>query len=135
MVSVSLQPQTGFTVAEIIVVVAVFTTMMISLASFSSILQGVQRNGRYLDIATNAAKDEIETLRNSNYALLTPGQTIDITSSLPNTLPAGSTGSAAISDPALANLKRVDVTISYPSGTYPHTVKLSALIGASGLTQ
>jgi prepilin-type N-terminal cleavage/methylation domain-containing protein len=125
----------GFTLVESIVVITVFAMTVAAMGSFSGILQASQRNARYLDIATNAAKDEIENLRNSNYALLNTGQTVDFTSSLPAGLPNGTTGTAAISDPSLPNLKRADVTVTYTIGSTPHTVQLSALIGASGLTQ
>jgi len=127
--------QEGFTVVEMAVVVTIFGIMVISLGTFFSVLETSQRSARYLDIATHAAKDEIEQLRNSNYALLMPGTTIDFTSSLPSGLPAGSTGSAVISDPSLTNLKRVDVTVSYAIGSTPKTVKLTSFIGASGLAQ
>lgn len=127
--------QAGFTIIEIVVVIAVFSITILSMGSMFSSLQGAQRDVQYLDIATNAAKNEIEQLRNSNFSLLTAGQTIDITSSLPSGLPPNTTGSVAISDPSLLNLKRADVTIMYSVGTYPHTVKVSSLIGASGLTQ
>lgn len=127
--------QGGFTVVEIAVVVTIFGMMVISLGTFFSVLETSQRSARYLDIATHAAKDEIEQLRNSNYTLLLPGTTIDFSSSLPSGLPAGSTGSAVISDPSLTNLKRVDVTVAYTIGSTPKTVKLTSFIGASGLAQ
>lgn len=135
MAAASYQNQTGFTVVEIVVVIVIFSMAIVTLGTFIGTVQSAQRNGQYLDIATNAAKDQIEQLRNSNYSLLIPGQTINITSSLPSTLPANKTGTALISDPALPNLKRIDVTINYTIGTNPRVVKLSALIGESGLTQ
>lgn len=120
---------------EIVVVIVMFSMAIFTMGTFIGTLQATQRNGQYLDIATNAAKDQVEQLRNSNYSLLIPGQVIDFTSSLPNTLPAGKTGTAVISDPSLANLKRVDITINYTVGSDPRTVKLSALLGESGLTK
>jgi type II secretory pathway pseudopilin PulG len=135
MANVSNQHETGFTMVEIVVVIVMFSMGIFTMGLFIGTVQGTQRNGQYLDIATNAAKDEVEQLRNSNYALLVAGQTIDFTSSLPNTLPAGKTGTAIISDPSLSNLKRVDITINYTVGSDARTVKLSALLGESGLTK
>ena len=127
--------QTGFTITEVLVVVSVFGITMVAMGMMFSSLQGAQRSARYLDIATNAAKDQIELLRNSNYTLLQPGTpAIDFSTSLPNELP-GKTGHAVITDPLLPNLKRVDVTITYKIGNDTRTVKMTSFIGASGLAQ
>lgn len=129
------QHQSGFTIIETMVVIAVFGMAIAAMASFFATLQTTQRNAQYLESATNAAKDEIELLRNSNYTLLAPNTTINFTNNLPNDLPQNKQGFAAISDPGLPNLKRVDVTITYTVGSNNRTVKMTSLIGASGLAQ
>lgn len=96
--------------------------------------QGVQHQSQYTDSATRAAQREIETLRNDNYASLTPGQNIDFSGDLPSTLPAGSTGTVEVSQPA-SDLRRVDVTVTYSADGRQHDVKLSSLIGVIGITQ
>lgn len=126
--------QAGFTIVEIIVVILIMGIALSSMAVFFSTLESTQRRSRYLDSATNAAKDQIEVLRNSNYALLAVPSTLSFTSSLPPDLPSGATGTVQLSDPALTGLKRADVTINYSIGSQPQTVTLSALIGASGVS-
>lgn len=96
--------------------------------------QGLQNQTMYTDYATRAAQREIETLRNDNYASLTPGQNIDFSSQLPSDLPKNSTGTVVVSQPE-ADLRRVDVTVSYNSGGHQHDVTLSSLIGVIGITQ
>lgn len=105
-----------------------------SMALFFSTLDSTQRRSRYLDVATHAAKDQIEVLRNSNYALLAVPSTLSFSSSLPSDLPAGATGTVQLSDPSLTGLKRADVTVSYMIGSQTQSVTLSALIGASGVS-
>jgi type II secretory pathway pseudopilin PulG len=96
--------------------------------------QGIQHQTQYTDAATRAAQREIETLRNDNYASLTPGQDIDFSADLPDALPDGSTGTVEVSQPA-SDLRRVDVTVSYQAGGRQNDVRLSSLIGVIGITQ
>lgn len=125
--------QAGFTIVELLVTIAIIGITTASLSSLFISIRNVQRQTLYVDTATRAAQREIETLRNDNYASLTPGQTINFTSQLPGSLP-NATGTAQVSQPA-ADLRRVDVTVSYRDGSSQRSVQLSSLIGVIGITQ
>lgn len=127
------QQPTGFTIVELLVTIAIVGITTASLSSIFISTRNIQQQTSYLDLATRAAQREIETLRNDNYASLTPGQTIDFTNQLPSGL-LKATGAAQISQPA-ADLRRVDVTVSYASGGEQRSVVLSSLIGVIGITQ
>lgn len=127
------QKQAGFTIVELLVTIAIVGITTASLSSLFISIQNVQKQTTYVDTATRAAQREIETLRNDNYASLTPGQTIDFTSQLPAVLPKAS-GNVQISQPA-TDLRRVDVTVSYTANGSQHNVMLSSLIGVIGITQ
>jgi hypothetical protein len=103
------------------------------LSSLFISIRNVQQQTSYVDAATRAAQREIETLRNDNYAALTPGQTINFTSQLPASLPHAS-GTVQVSQPT-TDLRRVDVTVSYTGNGSPRSVVLSSLIGVIGITQ
>jgi prepilin-type N-terminal cleavage/methylation domain-containing protein len=124
----------GFTIVELLVVIAVIGITAGSLTSLFISIRNIQQQTVYADTATRAAQREIESLRNDDYALLTPGQTIDFTSQLPGNLPPGSSGSVQVSQPA-ADLRRVDVTVTYKSGGKQRSTTLSSLIGVIGITQ
>ncbi len=124
----------GFTLVELLVTIAVIGITTASLTSLFISIRNIQAQTTYADLATRAAAREIESLRNDNYASLTPGQSIDFTSQLPSGLPRGSTGSVQVSQPA-PDLRRVDVTITYNSNGKQRNVKLSSLIGVIGITQ
>lgn len=126
----------GFTLIEAVVTMVVFAVAAISITTLISGLQTADRYTRYVDTARAEAKDKIEFLRNSNYSLLTDGQEIDFSDELPSSLPGPRRGTVAVSTPTgLEDLKRLDVTVSYTVGNLERQVKLSALVGASGLTQ
>jgi hypothetical protein len=95
-------------------------------------MQETEVRSQHFDIAVRAARTEIEELRNNGYTSLTPGGTINFTSSLPTSLPTNRTGSVAISQP-LTDLRRVDVTVTYSDYGIPQTVELSSDIGIVGL--
>jgi len=126
--------QAGFTVVELLTTIILVGMTTGWLSSLFISIQNIQHQTIYADMATRAAQREIETLRNDNYASLTPGQTINFTSQLPSRLPSGSTGTVQVSQPA-TDLRRVDVTVSYKADGKQRSVTLSSLIGVIGITQ
>ncbi len=125
--------QAGFTIVELLVTIAIVGITTASLSSLFISIRNVQQQTLHVDAATRAAQREIETLRNDNYASLTPGQVINFTGQLPSSLP-NANGTVQVSQPA-ADLRRVDVTVSYQSGGSQRSVQLSSLIGVIGITQ
>ena len=101
---------------------------------FSAGLQQTQVQTNYLESATRAAQRQIESLRNSNFNNLTPGEDIDFSANLPDTLPSNSTGNVVVSEPS-PGLRRVDVTVSYQYSGQVRDVELSSLIGVIGIVQ
>lgn len=128
-----MKTESGFTLVEIIVTIAVLGVTTASISSVFVGVQNVQRQNSYLDAANRAAARQIESLRNDSYSSLAAGSTIDFTDKLPSLLPDGS-GTAVISSPTV-NLRRVDATVSYTSQGETRTVTQSSLIGEIGITQ
>lgn len=129
-----MKDNSGFTLVELVATIAVLGIVSLGIANMFYSIQFVQKESNYLDRATRAAQSEVELLRNNSYNSLTAGQTIDFSSSLPSSLPNGSTGTVNVSEPS-PGLKRVDVTVSYYDGGKQQSVKLSSLIGVIGLSQ
>ncbi|RYF29091.1 MAG: type II secretion system protein [Chloroflexi bacterium] len=126
----------GFTIVELVVVIAMFGMAAATLTSLFSYMQYSQREVQYLSTATRAARSQIEILRNGQYASLDPATPIIFTSSLPASLPSGSTGRVDVTMPAgMSGLKKADVTVSWPVGSMTKSTTLTTLIGASGLTE
>lgn len=126
--------RSGFTIAEIIVTILVAGIIVAALSALFVGISRSQTQANYKESATRAAQRQIESLRNSNYGTLTTGVNIDFTDELSPKLPQGSTGTVVVSD-AADDLKRVDVTVTYPDGDQTHKVVLSSLIGVIGITQ
>lgn len=122
----------GFTLVEMLITIVVLGIAISSIAALYYNMQGVQVRSRHLDLATRAAQTEIEVLRNNSYNSLTPDSSIDFTSSLPSSLPSNKKGTVYVSQPQ-ADLRQLDVTITYTDGTVPQTVKLSSTIGVIGI--
>ncbi len=129
-----MRDERGFTLAEIMITLVVISAIMVGLSTLFISIQRVQAQAGYVELANRAAGRQIETLRNSNYNSLTPGQTINFTSQLPDSLPVGATGSVTVSEP-VSGLRRVDATVSYSYGGSPRNITLSSLIGVIGITQ
>jgi prepilin-type N-terminal cleavage/methylation domain-containing protein len=128
-----MKTESGFTLVEVIVTIAVLGITTASISSVFVGIQNVQRQNSYLDSANRAAARQIESLRNDSYSTLVAGSTIDFTDQLPAVLPSA-TGTALISSPS-TDLRRVDATVTYESQGRIRTVTQSSMIGEIGITQ
>lgn len=126
--------QTGFTLVELLVAMAVMGIASLGIASLFYTVQYTQRQSMYQDVATRAAQRQIEALRNSSYNNLPNGQTISFTNDLPEILPGNKSGTVAVSEPT-AGLKRVNVNVTYYDHGRKREVNLSSLIGVIGISK
>jgi prepilin-type N-terminal cleavage/methylation domain-containing protein len=124
----------GFTLVELMVTIVVLGIVITSLGGLYYINQILQTQSQHYDLATRAARTEIEDLRNDGYSALTPGDNINFTSSLPSALPANKTGIVDVSSPD-PGLIRVDVNVSYTDFGISKTVTLSSDIGIVGIDE
>lgn len=124
----------GFTLIEVLVVIFIFGVVSASLSQMFISVQSLQQQTVNVQLATQADQTEIESLRNSNYNSLTPGQSINFSSQLSSQLPPGSSGIAQISQP-MPDLRRVDASVTYNFGGTTRTITVSSLIGVIGITQ
>ncbi|MGH7237885.1 MAG: type IV pilus modification PilV family protein [Candidatus Saccharimonadales bacterium] len=124
--------QSGFTLVELMVTIIVLGIAIVGISGLYYGMQVAEVQSQHLDLATRAARTEIEDLRNNGYGTLTPGTNIDFTASLPTALPRDKNGSVAVSQP-LADLRRVDVSVTYSDYGKPQTVELSSDIGVIGI--
>lgn len=129
-----MQRQLGFTIPELLVTIVFMGFAFIGITELYLSIQDIQEQTAYVQIASHAAQTEIESLRNSNYNSLTPGQNINFTSSIPSGLPGPVSGTAVVSAP-MSGLVRVDATVSYTEHGNLHHVELSSLIGIIGISQ
>lgn len=126
--------QDGLTLVELLVAVIVLGIAITGIAGLYYTMQVMQTRSQHLDIATRAARTEIEVLRNNSYGSLTPDSTVDFTSSLPTSLPHDRQGTVAISQPT-DGLRRVVVTVTYTDFGKSQKVILSSDIGIIGIGQ
>ncbi|MDQ3123952.1 MAG: prepilin-type N-terminal cleavage/methylation domain-containing protein [bacterium] len=126
--------QSGFTLVELIVAIAVTGMVIIGITNLYLMVQSTQRKTYNLELATRAGEKQIESLRNSQYNALVPGENIDFSADLPADLPMPNSGIVTVSEP-ISGLRRVDIDITYKNGTNDKTVRLSSMIGIIGIAQ
>jgi len=105
-----------------------------SLAGMYYITQTSEIRSLHYNIAVLADRTEIESLRNNGYDSLTPGSTINFTSSLPSILPSNKSGVVTISEP-VAGLRQVVAKITYTEFNQTTTIMLTSDIGIIGIGQ
>ncbi len=127
--------QSGFTLVELIVAIAVTGLVLGGIVNLYIGIQTMQRRTYHTELATRAGERQVESLRNAQYINLEPGVDIDFSDDLPADLPSPKTGTVVVSEPS-EGLRRVDVTITYRDGSSgSRTVKQSSLIGVIGIAQ
>ena len=129
-----LRKQEGFTIVELLVTIIVLAIVGISLSSLFLTIHQTQLRTGYAESANRAGVRQIESLRNTHYNSLTPGETINFTDELPESLPRDRSATAEISE-SMPGIRRVDITITYSFSDNQQTIKMSSLIGVIGITQ
>lgn len=124
----------GFTLVELLVTLVIMGIVATSFAGLYYLMQIAQIRSQHLDLAIQAARTEIESLRNEGYDSLTPGQNINFTSTLPSSLPPNRNGVVTVTEP-VSGLRRVDVNVTYTDFGKPVDVELSSDIGIIGIGQ
>lgn len=131
---IHLQSQKGYSVIEVLMAIVIAGILFSAVIALYSSVLIVQDRTQKLEIATRAAHQQIESLRNLQYNALEEGEDIDFSDDLPRELSIESTGIVEVSD-AEQGLKRVDVTVTYPFRDSSNSVTVSSLIGVIGITQ
>jgi prepilin-type N-terminal cleavage/methylation domain-containing protein len=120
----------GFTMVEMLVTAAVGTIAIITVVNLFTVISASQRNVWYEDVATRAARSEIENARAKGVASLVVGTTV-ISDRLPSTMPAGTEGTLTVGAVYAGQARLVTVTITWQGGK--KKVVLSGTVGQQGL--
>lgn len=129
-----LQKQQGFTIIESLTGIVVIGVIVLGVATIFWTGQAHLQRSEAYDAAVREANRKIESMRNNTYSALAAGEIDDFSDELPSSLPSGSTGTVAISEPE-SGLKRVDVTIEYTVNGQQEEVKMSSMIGILGIAR
>ncbi|MCA9347908.1 prepilin-type N-terminal cleavage/methylation domain-containing protein [Candidatus Saccharibacteria bacterium] len=130
----SKQHQSGFTFVELIVTMAMFSVMITGIIKLYVVIGATQQKSSHIETANRAGEAKIESLRNLQYSNLDTDNPIDFTSELPDSLPQPKSGIIQVSEPE-PGLKRVDLTITYGTGSKAQTINQSSYIGILGIAQ
>jgi prepilin-type N-terminal cleavage/methylation domain-containing protein len=123
----------GFTLVEILVVIAVAAVVIVSLNSVVTGYMHVAQRGRNLSLANAYIEAKVEALRNTGYNGLNLG-TSSLTSELPAQLPPSRSASMVVASPS-GGLKQVDITVSYNDQGQSNTYAYTTYVGELGVGQ
>lgn len=127
-----LASQSGFTMIEVVVTTILIGFMFIALSESIAGVQTLNRQARNYLSANEYAQHRMEYYRNAGYNAIPASE--DFTSSLPGELGTPRSGLMTFTDlsPAIASLKKLDITISYKDGAI-RTIQLSTLVAQRGI--
>ncbi len=123
----------GFTLVEILVVIAVAAVVIVSLNSVVTGYMHVAQRGRNFSLANAYVEAKAEALRNNGYNSLNLG-TSSLTSELPAQLPPSRAASMVVTSPS-GGLKQVDITVSYKDQGQTNSYAYTTYIGELGVGQ
>jgi prepilin-type N-terminal cleavage/methylation domain-containing protein len=122
--------ESGFTMVELLVTIFVGAIVVGTIVNLFSAIGTSQLNVWYMDVATRAARSAIENARTKGVNSLALGD-IDITSTLPTTLPTDAKGTMNVGSVFAGQARFVTVTITWRGGL--KKVILSGVVGRQGL--
>jgi prepilin-type N-terminal cleavage/methylation domain-containing protein len=131
--SLKVNSNTGFTIVEVLVAIAVGGIMVSSLNQVVDGYLHLSQRGRYLSLANAYAEAKTEALRNAGYNSLGVGST-NIKSELPTKLPPSRNATLTVTDQA-TGLKKVVIVVSYNDQGQPNTFTYTTYMGELGVGQ
>ena len=125
----------GISLIELIVAATTVAVASISLLALFISIRTANNFARNETLASLAATDEVEELRNQSFYTIPIGNdAVDFSGSLPSELPSPKTGIVDVSS-VNAQLKKIDIEITYRQDSDTRTFNYSTYIGLPGLTQ
>jgi prepilin-type N-terminal cleavage/methylation domain-containing protein len=125
--------ETGFTIVELLVCIAVAAIIMASLSQVVTSYVHLAQRGKYLNLANSYAEAKVESLRNAGYNGISTGTT-NISSELPSQLPPSRTASMTVNSPS-GGIKEVDISVSYKDQGQNNTLSYTTYVGELGVGQ
>lgn len=127
-----LKRESGFTLVELALTAAVVGLAVLAIGTAFTTIQQANRDARTQIIATQAAQQEMEIVRNTPYSALAVGTT-DLSSNLSAypLLPGPKSMQLAITQSA-ADLLQAEVTVSYQWHGGSRDLKLTTLVANNG---
>jgi prepilin-type N-terminal cleavage/methylation domain-containing protein len=125
--------QTGFTLVELLVAIAVGAVVTLSLTQVVTGYIHLSQRGRYLNMTNAYAEAKIEALRNQGYNGVPLGAS-SLAAELPSQLPVGKSGTMDVTQ-ASPGLKQVDLSITYKDQGQNNTYTYRTYLGELGVGQ
>ena len=125
--------ESGFTIIELLLAIAVSATLIIGIIALNTTLSNINKRSRMQLLASFAAEAKIEELRSSGYNSVAVGTTT-FSSSLVSELGPQKTGTYTVSQPA-TGYRKISVTISYKVNGQTKTQTQETFIGETGVGQ
>ncbi len=125
--------QTGFTITEVIVAIALFVVILPTIVGMIISMGFVNKKSKDYAIVNGFAEEKMESLRSIGYTALTNGTT-DFTGELPGTLSPPRSGTYLVSTQS-ANVKKIVLTLTYTVQGQLQTFNYTSYIGRTGIGQ
>lgn len=126
-------PESGFTIVELIVTLAVGIILIFSLNSIVVNHSYISRRSRALLLANSYVESKVEALRSAGFSNLSDGTT-NTTSELPSELKVPRSSSVVISTQS-ASVKRVVINVSYNEQGASRSYSYTTYVGELGVAQ
>ena len=126
------QKESGFTLVELLVGIAVGAIVMVTLTNVVKNYLALSQRGRYLNTANAYVEAKAESLRNKGYNAINTGSS-SLAGDMPASLPKKS-GTMTVTDIG-GGLKKVDITVSYTDSEGSHSYSYTTYLGEIGVGQ
>lgn len=123
----------GFTIAELLVAIAVAALYFTALGAASSSYSHTGKSLSQFSLSNAYVEGKVEALRNAGYNGLAVGTT-NISSELPSNLAAPRSATLVVTSPT-AGIKQVDISVNYTDSGASRTYSYTTYVGELGVGQ
>jgi len=127
------QAQSGFTIIELIIAIALFAVIAPALAATISQLDGVNDRARDMAVVHGLVENKVEALRSISFSGVSNGTT-DFTNELPATIATPRSATYTVSS-VNAALKQIDISVTYNDHGSTRDLTYRTYLGELGVGQ
>ncbi len=131
--AVAKKSQSGFTIIELLIAIAVVGILVPTLVSMTNTLNRLNDRARDLSIINALAENKVEGLRSMGFTSLSNGTT-SFTNELPTTIGSPRSASYVITSPN-SSMRQIDLTVTYNDHGTTQTLTYRTYVGEVGVGQ
>jgi prepilin-type N-terminal cleavage/methylation domain-containing protein len=128
--------QTGFTIVELLITIALFAILVPSIASFMNFLTTLNSRARTISTINAMAENKLESIRSAGYLATPVASNVSFAASeIPASIPSPKSAKYTVSTTSDPSVRKLTISISYNNHGTQETLNYATYLGQLGVGQ